>query len=52
MALAITWFMSPREAGRAEDIRAAGGLVLISRTRVAEPAPVLAATKKCGCAVS
>jgi hypothetical protein len=39
MALAITWFMSPREAGRAEDIRAAGGLVLISRTRAAEPAP-------------
>jgi hypothetical protein len=39
MALAVTWFMSPREAGRAEDIRAAGGLVLISRTRAAEPAP-------------
>jgi hypothetical protein len=31
MALAVTWFMNSREAGRAEDIRAAGGLVLISQ---------------------
>jgi hypothetical protein len=39
MALAVTWFMSPREAGNARDITAAGGIVLISRTRVAEPSP-------------
>ena len=38
MALAIT-FMSPRKAGRARDITTAGGIVLISRTREAEPSP-------------
>jgi hypothetical protein len=39
MALAVTWFMSPREAGHAGDVTAADGIVLISRTRVAESSP-------------
>jgi hypothetical protein len=37
MALAVTWFTSPRETGHTGDITAASGFILISRTRVAEP---------------
>jgi hypothetical protein len=37
MALAVTWFTSPRETGHTGDITAASGFILISRARVAEP---------------
>ena len=37
MALAITWFTSPRETGHTADITAASGFILISRTRMAGP---------------
>ncbi len=39
MALALTYIMTPCQTGHAGDITAAGGFVLISRTRVAEPLP-------------
>ena len=37
MALAVTWFTSPRGSGHTRDITAASGFILISRTRVAGP---------------
>jgi hypothetical protein len=41
MALALTYAMSPGAAGHGGDITAAGGFVLISRTREAEPLSAL-----------
>jgi hypothetical protein len=37
MALAITWFTSPRETGHTGDITTASSFILISRTRAAGP---------------
>ncbi|HTZ27993.1 MAG TPA: hypothetical protein VMC83_28620 [Streptosporangiaceae bacterium] len=41
MALALTYAMSPGAAGHGGDITAAGGFVLISRTREAGPVSAL-----------
>ncbi len=41
MALALTYTMDPGTTGHAGDIAAAGGFVLISRTREAEPVSAL-----------